>query len=94
MDGLEDWEMMKTMTKQELFKALEILKEECQKYDYTLLIDLSSDKEDFEYTTHVGDDKDLVASLSWIMGTLPDDVVKRAIHVWKKTKDILNQMND
>lgn len=82
------------MTKQELFKALEILKAECQKYDYTLLIDLSSDKEDFEYTTHVGDDEDLVGSLSWIMGTLPDDVVKLAIYVWQKTQDILNQMND
>lgn len=86
--------MMKIMTKQELFKALEILKEECQKYDYTLLIDLSSDKEDFEYTTHVGDGKDLVASLSWIMGTLPGDVVNHAIHVWQKTQDILNQSND
>ena len=82
------------MTKQELFKALEILKTECQKHDYTLLIDLSSDKEDFEYITHVGDDKDLVASLSWMMGTLPKDVVKHAIYVWKKTQDILNQMND
>ena len=82
------------MTKQELFKALEILKAECQKYDYTLLIDLSSDKENFEYTTHVGGDKDLVASLSWMMGTLPNDVVKRAIYVWQKTQDILNQMND
>ena len=85
---------MKLMTKTELFKALEILKEECQKHDYTLLIDLSSDKEDFEYTTHVGDDKDLVASLSWMMGTLPKDVVERAIYVWKKTQDILNQGND
>ena len=82
------------MTKQELFKALEILKAECQKYDYTLLIDLSSGKENFEYTTHVGNDKDLVASLSWIMGTLPKDVVERAIYVWQKTQDILNQMND
>ncbi|RBR32312.1 hypothetical protein EB06_01196 [Enterococcus cecorum] len=82
------------MTKQELFKALEILKEECQKYDYTLLIDLSSDKENFEYTTHVGDDIELAASLSWIMGTLPNDVVKRAIYVWQKTQDILNQSND
>ena len=86
--------MMKIMTKEELLKALEILKEECQKYDYTLLIDLSSDKEDFEYTTHVGDDIELAASLSWIMGTLPNDVVKRAIHVWQKTQDILNQSND
>ena len=86
--------MTKTMTKTELFKALEILKAECQKHDYTLLIDLSSDKENFEYTTHVGDDKGLVASLSWMMGTLPDDVVERAIYVWQKTKDILNQMND
>ena len=85
---------MKLMTKTELFKALEILKAECQKHDYTLLIDLSSDKEDFEYTTHVGDDKDLVASLSWMMGTLPGDVVKRAIYVWQKTQDILNQSND
>ena len=82
------------MTKQELFKALEILKEECQKYDYTLLIDLSSDKENFEYTTHVGDDKCLSASLSWMMGTLPNDVVKHAIYVWKKTQDIPNQSND
>ncbi|CAI3337598.1 hypothetical protein [Enterococcus cecorum] len=82
------------MAKAELFKALEILKAECQKHDYTLLIDLSSDKEDFEYTTHVGDDIELAASLSWMMGTLPDDVVKRAIYVWKKTQDILNQMND
>ena len=82
------------MAKAELFKALEILKAECQKHDYTLLIDLSSDKEDFEYTTHVGDDKDLVASLSWMMGTLPGDVVKRAIYVWQKTQDILNQSND
>lgn len=82
------------MTKQELFKSLEILKAECQKYDYTLLIDLSSDKEDFEYITHVGDDKDLVASLSWMMGTLPKDVVERAIYVWQKTQDILNQGND
>ena len=82
------------MTKQELFKALEILKAECQKYDYTLLIDLSSDKENFEYTTHVGDDIELAASLSWIMGTLPSDVVERAIYVWRKTQDILNQMND
>lgn len=82
------------MTKQELFKALEILKTECQKHDYTLLIDVSSDKEDFEYITHVGDDEGLAVSLSWMMGTLPDDVVKRAIYVWQKTKDILNQMND
>lgn len=82
------------MAKAELFKALEILKAECQKHDYTLLIDLSSDKEDFEYTTHVGDDIELAASLSWMMGTLPDDVVKRAIYVRKKTQDILNQMND
>lgn len=82
------------MTKQELFKELEILKAECQKYDYTLLIDLSSDKEDFEYTTHVGDDIGLVASLSWLMGTLPSDVVERAIYVWQKTQDILNQSND
>ena len=86
--------MMKIMTKEELLKALEILKEECQKYDYTLLIDLSSDKEDFEYTTHVGDDIELAASLSWIMGTLPNDVVIRAIYVWQKTQDILNQSND
>ena len=82
------------MTKTELFKALEILKAECQKYDYTLLIDLSSGKENFEYTTHVGDDKNLVASLSWMIGTLPNDVVERAIYVWQKTQDILNQMND
>ena len=82
------------MTKTELFKALEILKAECQKYDYTLLIDLSSDKEDFEYTTHVGDDKELSASLSWMMGTLPNDVVEFAIYVWKKTQDILNQSDD
>ena len=85
---------MINVTRTELFKALEILKTECQKHDYTLLIDLSSDKEDFEYTTHVGDDIELAASLSWMMGTLPDDVVKRAIYVWKKTQDILNQMND
>ena len=82
------------MTKTELFKALEILKAECQKYDYTLLIDLSSGKENFEYTTHVGDDKNLVASLSWMMGTLPNDVVERAIYVWRKTQDILNQSDD
>lgn len=86
--------MTKTMTKTELFKALEILKDECQKNDYTLLIDVSSDKEDFEYITHVGDDIGLVASLSWIMGTLPNDVVEKAIYVWQKTKDILNQTND
>lgn len=85
---------MINMTKTELFKALEILKEECQKHDYTLLIDVSSDKEDFEYTTHVGDDGGLVASLSWIMGTLPKDVVKNAIYVWQKTQDILNQSDD
>lgn len=85
---------MKNATKTELFKALEILKTECQKHDYTLLIDLSSDKEDFEYITHVGDDEGLAVSLSWMMGTLPDDVVKRAIYVWQKTKDILNQTND
>lgn len=82
------------MTKTELFKALEILKAECQKHDYTLLIDLSSDKEDFEYTTHVGDDIGLSASLSWIMGTLPNDVVEKAIYVWQKTQDILNREND
>ena len=85
---------MINVTRTELFKALEILKAECQKHDYTLLIDLSSDKEDFEYTTHVGDDIELAASLSWIMGTLPNDVVIRAIYVWQKTQDILNQMND
>lgn len=82
------------MNEKDLFKALEILKELCQKHDYTLLIDLSSDKEDFEYTTHVGDDIGLSASLSWIMGTLPNDVVEKAIYVWQKTQDILNQMND
>ena len=82
------------MTKQELFKALEILKSECQNHDYTLLIDLSSDKEDFEYITHVGDDEDLVVSLSWMMGTLPKDVVERAIYVWRKAQDIFNQIND
>ncbi|CAI3316868.1 hypothetical protein CIRMBP1277_00697 [Enterococcus cecorum] len=85
---------MINVTRTELFKALEILKEECQKHDYTLLIDLSSDKEDFEYATHVGDDIELAASLSWIMGTLPNDVVIRAIYVWQKAQDILNQMND
>lgn len=85
---------MINVTKTELFKALEILKDECQQHDYTLLIDLSSDKEDFEYTTHVGDDKGLVASLSWMMGTLPNDVVKKAIYVWQKTQDIFNQTND
>lgn len=85
---------MINVTKTELFKALEILKAECQKHDYTLLIDLSSDKEDFEYTTHVGDDISLSASLSWIMGTLPNDVVEKAIYVWQKTQDILNREND
>lgn len=85
---------MKNVTKTELFKALEILKAECQKHDYTLLIDVSSDKEDFEYITHVGDDESLAISLSWMMGTLPSDVVKKAIYVWQETQDILNQMND
>lgn len=87
--------MMKIMTKQELFKALEILKEECERLDYSLVIDVSNRKENFEYTTHVGDDIELAASLSLIMRTLPKDVVERAIYVWrKKTQDIFNQSND
>lgn len=83
------------MTKQELFKALEILKEECERLDYSLVIDVS--KENFEYTNFVGKDDDLAFSLAWIMWNLPEEVVDQAMKDYanlRKAKDILNQSND
>lgn len=85
------------MTRKELFKALEILKEECERLDYSLVIDVSNRKENFEYTNFVGKDDDLAFSLAWIMWNLPKEVVDQAMKDYanlRKAKDILNQMND
>lgn len=88
---------MINVTKQELFKALEILKEECERLDYSLVIDVSNRKENFEYTNFVGKDDDLAFSLAWIMWNSPEEVVDQAMKDYtnlQKTKDILNQSND
>jgi len=88
---------MISVTRTELFKALEILKEECERLDYSLMIDVSNRKENFEYTNFVGKDDDLAFSLAWIMWNLPEEVVYQALRDYRnlrKAKDILNQMND
>ena len=88
---------MINVTKQELFKVLEILKEECERLDYSLVTDVSNRKENFEYTNFVGKDDDLAFSLAWIMWNLPEEVVDQALRDYgnlRKAKDILNQGND
>lgn len=85
------------MNEKELFKGINLLKEECERSGNSLAVNVWHKKSDLEMTVLCGDDEEVAWSITSILlhadGKAVEEALKNYENV-KRAKDILNQMND
>lgn len=89
--------MDKNMNEKDLFKGINLLKEECERTGNSLVVNVWHKKSDLEMTVLCGDDEDVAWSITSILLHAGDEVVEEALKNYKTvktTKDILNREND
>lgn len=87
----------KYMNEKELFKGINLLKEECERSGNSLVVNVWHKKSDLEMTVLCGDDENVAWSILSILLHADEEVVEEALKNYenvKRAKDILNQSDD
>lgn len=85
------------MNEKDLFKGINLLKEECERSGNSLAVNVWHKKSDLEMTVLCGDDEEVAWSITSILLYADEKVVVEALKkykILKQTKDILNRKND
>lgn len=85
------------MNEKDLFKGINLLKEECERSGNSLVVNVWHKKSDLEMTVLCGDDEEVAYSILSILlyadGKAVEEALKNYENV-KRAKDIFNQEND
>lgn len=85
------------MNEKDLFKGINLLKEECERSGNSLVVNVWHKNSDLEMTVLCGDDEEVSWSILSILLHAGEEVVVEALKKYKtikQVKDILNQSND
>lgn len=85
------------MNEKELFKGIDLLKEECERSGNSLVVNVWHKQSDLEMTVLCGNKKEVTYSITSILLHADEDAVEEALKNYeniKKVKDILNQSDD
>lgn len=85
------------MNEKELFKGINLLKEECERSGNSIVLNVWHKQSDLEMTVLCGSNKEVAYSILSILLHAGEEVVVEALKnykVVKQAKDILNQSND
>lgn len=85
------------MNEKDLFKGINLLKEECERSGNSLVVNVWHKESDLEMTVLCGDDEEIAWSITSILLHADEEAVIEALKNYKtikQVKDILNQMND
>ena len=85
------------MNEKDLFKGINLLKEECERSGNSLVVNVWHKKSDLEMTVLCGDDEEITWSITSILLHADEKAIEEALKNYKtikQAKDILNQSND
>lgn len=85
------------MNEKDLFKGIDLLKEECERSGNSLAVNVWHKKSDLEMTVLCGDDEEVGWSITSILLHASEKAVVEALKkykILKQVKDIPNQSND
>lgn len=85
------------MNEKDLFKGINLLKEECERSGNSIVLNVWHKKSDLEMTVLCGNKKEVTYSITSILLHADEEAVVEALKNYKtikQVKDILNQMND
>lgn len=85
------------MNEKDLFKGIDLLKDECERSGNSLVVNVWHKQSDLEMTVLCGDDEEVTYSILSILLYADEKAVEEALKNYenvKRAKDILNQMND
>lgn len=85
------------MNEKDLFKGIDLLKEECERSGNSIVLNVWHKKSDLEMTVLCGSNKEVIYSITSILLHADEDAVEEALKNYeniKRAKDILNQEDD
>lgn len=85
------------MNEKDLFKGINLLKEECERSGNSLVVNVWHKQSDLEMTVLCGNNEEVAWSITSILLHADEKAVEEALKNYeniKRVKDILNQMND
>lgn len=85
------------MNEKDLFKGINLLKDECERSGNSLVVNVWHKKSDLEMTVLCGSNKEVAYSILSILLHAGEEVVLEALKSYKtikQVKDILNQEDD
>lgn len=85
------------MNEKDLFKGIDLLKEECERSGNSLVVNVWHKKSDLEMTVLCGNNEEVAWSILSILLHADEEAVEEALENYKnvkKVKDILNREND
>ena len=85
------------MNEKDLFKGINLLKEECERSGNSLAVNVWHKKSDLEMTVLCGDDEEVAWSITSILLYASEKAVVEALKkykILKQVKDILNRESD
>lgn len=85
------------MNEKDLFKGINLLKDECERSGNSLVANVWHKKSDLEMTVLCGDDEEVAYSILSILLYADEKAVEEALKNYeniKRAKDILNREND
>ena len=85
------------MNEKDLFKGIDLLKEECERSGNSLVVNVWHKQSDLEMTVLCGDDEEIAWSITSILLHADEEAVIEALKNYKtikQAKDILNREND
>lgn len=85
------------MNEKDLFKGINLLKEECERSGNSIVLNVWHKKSDLEMTVLCGNKKEVTYSITSILLHADEDAVKEALKNYKTVKavkDIFNLEND
>ena len=85
------------MNEKDLFKGINLLKEECERSGNSIVLNVWHKKSDLEMTVLCGNKKEVTYSILSILLHADEEAVVEALKKYKtikQVKDILNQSND
>lgn len=87
----------KYMNEKDLFKGIDLLKEECERSGNSLVVNVWHKKSDLEMTVLCGNNEEVAWSILSILLHADEEAVEEALKNYKnvrRVKDILNREND
>lgn len=85
------------MNEKDLFKGIELLKEDCERSGNSLVVNVWHKQSDLEMTVLCGDDEEIAWSITSILLHADEEAVVEALKNYKtikQVKDIFNREND